>query len=151
MSMVPRWFERFPSPFGKKKGEGFSLSNFFEDVENQLNALTARSGGLSISSDDKNIYVEADVPGLTAKDVDVSIDNEGVLWIKGEKKEEITDKEKKYYKRSQQSFSYCIPLWDEIDEKIEPQATCQDGVMRITFSKKKEKQGESKKIRVQGK
>lgn len=148
MSLIPRWYNRLPSPF-KRKGGSFNIGKFFEDFEEDVNALATHPTGLSVSSDDKNIYVEADVPGLTAKDIEVSIDNEGLLWIKGEKKEE--DRSKKYYRKATHSFSYCIPLWDEVDEKIEPQATCKDGVMLITFVKKKEKQVEAKKIEVKEK
>ena len=141
MSLVPRWFTRFPKPIHRTE----DFLNLFEDFEN---AMTTLPSGISVSSDEKNIYIEAHVPGLTSKDIEVSIDNDNVLWIKGDKKEENENKKKKFYRRSQTSFSYCIQLWDEIDKNVEPEACCKDGVMCITFSKKKEKQIESKKIKV---
>lgn len=146
MSLVPRWFNRLPRP-GRRQG-GDLFGHLFEDVEQELGGLPA---GLSISSDDKNIFVEAAVPGLTAQDVEVSVDNNNTLWIKGEKKEEARDKAKKFYHRSQTSFSYCIPLWEEIDMAVEPKAVCKDGIMKIVFAKKKEKQAEAKKIQVKDK
>lgn len=148
MSLIPGWNHRQL----KKKGRDFlsPFSNLFDEFEENLKSLVSHPSGLTVSSDDKFIYVEADVPGLTAKDVDVSIDNEGVLWIKGERIEE--DKSKKYYRKAQHSFSYCVPLWNEIDESSEPQAICKDGVMRITFSRKKDNQPpEAKKIHVKEK
>ncbi len=146
MSLVPRWKSLFPTP--RRASELFSLGKFFEDLEQDFESFGSTNTGLSVSSDEKNIYIEAHVPGLTAKDVDVSIDSNNVLWIKGAKKEEEKDKKRKFYRHSQKSFSYCVPLWDEIDLSAEPEAVCKDGVMTITLVKKKEQQIESKKIKV---
>lgn len=140
MSLVPKWFHRFPKP---------NLSKFFEDIEDELSPLISRSTGLSVSSDDHNIYIEAHVPGLCANDIEVSIDEDGVLWIKGEKKVEENDKKKKFYRRSQSQFSYCVPIVEEVDFEQEPKATCKDGIMRVTFARRKERQSEVKKIRVE--
>lgn len=142
MSLLPSWNN--PS---KKKGS-FNLGAFFEDVEEGFKSLASHPSGLSVSSDEKHVYVTADVPGLTAKDVEVALDNEGVLWIKGSRLEEKNDKNRKYYRKALQTFSYCVPLWGEVDETVEPEATCKNGVMSITFLKKKEKQQEAKKIKV---
>lgn len=144
MSLVPRWFNHFPKP-SRRAGDLFSLGTFFEDLEGELSALPS---GLTVSSDNQHIYIEANVPGLTSDEVEVTIDGDNVLWIKGSKKEEAGDKQKKFYRRSQSSFSYCIPLWAEVDDTVEPEAFCKEGIMRVTFSKKREKQPESKKIKV---
>src|SRR5687768_1567047 len=42
---------------------------------------------LSVWMDENNIYVEFDAPGLTEKDVDVSV-HDGILTITGERKRE---------------------------------------------------------------
>jgi HSP20 family protein len=146
MSLIPRWKSAFPRP--RKASDLFNLGKFFEDVEHEFESFATYPSGLSVSSDEKCVYVEAAVPGLTAKDIDVSVDNNNVLWIKGDKKEEESDKKKKYYRHSQTTFTYCIPLWEEIDSTVEPEATCKDGLMRVVFNKKKEEQVESKKIKV---
>lgn len=148
MSLIPQWQNKFPTFGGRRASELFNLGHLFENLEKELEGFTTGQSGLSISSDDKSIYVEAHVPGLTAKDVDVSIDSNNCLWIKGEKKAEEKDKQKKYYKQSQISFSYCVPLWEEIDASKEPEAVCKDGVMKVIFAKTKEKQIESKRIKV---
>ncbi len=149
MSLVPRWHQRFPNLFNRKGSEEFSnLGQFLQQIEEEFGSLaTPHTTGLGISSDEKNVYIEAQVPGLNASDVDVSMDSEGVLWVKGEKVEE-EKKERQYYKKAQTSFSYCIPLGEEVDISQEPQATFKNGVMRITFPKKKEKQVEAKKIKI---
>lgn len=144
MSLVPRWFSRFPKP-NRSASDLFNLGKFFDDLEG---GITTVPSGLSISSDDNHIFVEAHVPGLSAKDIEVTIDDDNVLWIKGDKKEEEEDKKKKFYRRSQSSFSYCIPLWEEVDDSVDPEAVCKEGVMHVSFKKKKGKQAEAKKIQV---
>jgi HSP20 family molecular chaperone IbpA len=147
MSLIPRWKATLPSP-NRRASDFFNLGKFFEDLEQDFEAFSSYHSGLSVSSDDKSVYIEAHVPGLTAKEVEVSIDNNNVLWIKGEKKTEEKDKKRKFYRQSQTTFSYCVPLWEEIDTSVEPEAICNEGVMKITFNKKKEKQIEAKKIKV---
>lgn len=146
MSLVPRWKSLFPSP--NRASELFSLGKFFEDLEHDFESLGSNQSGLSVSSDEKNVFIEAHVPGLTAKDVEVSLESNNILWIKGTKKEEEKDKKRKFYRHCQTAFSYCIPLWEDIDLSVEPEALCKDGVMKITLTKKKEQQIEAKKIKV---
>lgn len=147
MSLLPRWFTTLPTKLGK--GVASNISNFFEDFDEGLGALSSNPSGLSVYTDDNAIYVEAAVPGLKANEVDVSIDDDNVLWIKGQKKEEHEDKEKKYYRKALRSFSYCIPLTQEIEESIPTKAVCQDGIMKIAFKKKKTTEKKSRKIDVQ--
>lgn len=117
----------------------------WEDFFGDLRDLGADHSGLSISEDKKNIYVEAALPGLKNEDVDVTLDK-GVLWIKGEKKEEQQDKDKKYYRKATSSFSYRLALPNNIDETKEPKANLQNGVMTITFAKAP--QSQAKKINI---
>lgn len=87
--------------------------------------------GLSISEDDKNVYVEAAVPGVDPKVIEVTF-SKGVLTIKAEKKEE--KKGKTYHRKATQSFFYRITPGD-VDPKAEPVATCKNGTMTVTFAK----------------
>ena len=138
MSLVPRWFRQTKSP-----EKYFGIDKFFENFDE---IFAGKNTGLSVYDDDKHVFIEAHVPGLSAKEVEVSIDDDGVLWIKGEKREE--DKSKRYYRKSQSSFSYAVPLWDEIDGTVEPEAKVRDGVMCITFARKQAKEGTAKRIQV---
>lgn len=140
MSLLPRWFNRLPKP-GSWKGD---LSKFFQDLDER----TGLNTGLSVYSTGDSVIIEANVPGLTAKEVDVSIDDDGLLWIKGERQLEEKSKDKNFYRKAQRSYTYCIPLGEEVDLTQEPIALCKDGVMKITFSKRKDKIKESKKIPV---
>src|SRR5260221_349604 len=66
---------------------------------------TGMTNNLSISEDDKHVFVEAAIPGVDPKDVEITFDK-GMLWIKAESKHEEKDKNKKYYRRATSSFSY---------------------------------------------
>lgn len=95
--------------------------------------VVAQGGsGLSVSEDDKSVFVEAHMPGLEAKDIEVSYDK-GVLWVRGQVKEE--EKGKKYYRRATRAFSYRVAVPGELDSKKEPQANYKNGVMKVSFAK----------------
>lgn len=120
--LVPRSFWAFPS-----------IKPWFDD-EDWISSIPSSSSGLSVSEDDKKVYVEAHMPGLKAEDIDITF-QKGELWIQGEKKEEEKDKDKKYYRMATSSYSYRVLVPGEIDEKDEPEASYKDGVMTITLNK----------------
>lgn len=91
--------------------------------------------GLSVSEDEKNIFVEAALPGLTADDIHLHVEK-GTLWVKGEKQEEEKDKKRKYYRKARNTFSYCLTLPESVDPNAEPDATFKNGVMKVVFPKK---------------
>lgn len=101
--------------------------------------------GLSISEDKDHVYVEADMPGLKAEDIELTFEK-GTLWIRGERKEEEKNKEKKFYRKASRSFSYRVFVPGAIDEKKEPEAVYKDGILKISFNKIA--QGQGKKIQV---
>jgi HSP20 family protein len=117
---------RFPTSF---------FPSLWEEMGDRMNQLIGREGdtGISVSEDDKNVYVEAHLPGLKSSDIDISV-HQNTLWIKGEKQEEEEDKEKKYYSRAKRTFYYQVELPSQVEESSE-QAQYQDGVLKITFKK----------------
>ncbi|WP_068471193.1 Hsp20/alpha crystallin family protein [Candidatus Protochlamydia phocaeensis] len=133
-NLVPRSFFRFPSSF----------PSLWEEMEDKMNQWIGwgNETGVSVSEDDQNIYVEAQLPGLKSEDIDISF-HQNTLWIKGEKKEEEEDKDKKFYRRARNSFFYQVELPAQIEENTE-QANYQDGILKITF--KKTQQSQMRKI-----
>jgi HSP20 family protein len=119
----------------------------FRDFMNSFEFLPVKKneGGLSVYEDSNHVFVEAALPGIPVQDIQVSYEG-GVLWIKGEKKEE--KKEVKYHVKSSQSFSYRIPIPSQVDEKAEPDAVSKNGILKITFTKSKGSKG--KKISIKG-
>ncbi len=104
------------------------------DDEDEWFTTPSTSSGLSISEDEKNVYVEAAVPGIDPKEVEITF-QDGYLWIRGETKEEEKDKARKYYRESNKSFSYRLAVPGDINEKVEPTATSKHGVMIVKFEK----------------
>lgn len=137
-TLVPRSFFRVPS----------FIPSLWEEMEDRLGQWMGGEGntGVSVSEDDKNVYVEAHLPGLKSNEVDVSL-NQNTLWIKGEKKEEEESKEKKYYRRARSTFFYQVELPSAIEESSE-NAEFQDGILKITF--KKTQQSQVRKISING-
>jgi HSP20 family protein len=101
--------------------------------------------GLNVYEEKDNFIVEAAVPGLQNEEIDINI-HKGVLWIKGEKKETEEDKEKKYYRKSYNSFSYSVALPEQIDDREEPEASYDNGVLKVVF--KKAKNASARKIAI---
>jgi HSP20 family protein len=93
---------------------------------------------LDVRESGNAITIDAELPGVEEKDVSVTLAN-GVLTIKGEKKQEKEEKSENYYmaERSFGSFERSIRLPDTIDEnKVE--AKFDKGVLKITAAKKPE-------------
>jgi len=84
------------------------------------------------------IVVKAEVPGIDAKDINISVTGD-VLTIKGEKKSEREEKDENYHmvERSYGSFSRSLALPAAADlDKIE--AKYDKGVLTVTCPKKEE-------------
>jgi HSP20 family protein len=132
-------------PFRREMEDVFE--RFFEPMEgNGPRALQTWAPRVDIEESDKEIVVRADVPGVDAKDVEVSL-VEGSLILRGEKKEEKKEEGKDYHRveRFMGQFFRAIPLPAGADaSKIA--ATSSKGVVTITIPKKPEVQ--PKKIAV---
>jgi HSP20 family protein len=82
--------------------------------------------------------VKADLPGVDPKAVEVAVEN-GVLTIRGEKKEEKEEKKKDYHRieRFTGAFYRAVPLPSNVDaDKVS--ATSDKGVVFVTIPKKRE-------------
>lgn len=92
--------------------------------------------------------LDAELPGVPAEDVEVSVAN-GVLTVKGEHKAEKEEKDKNYLRveRSYGQFERSINLPEDADDsKIS--AKSKDGVLTITIPKKPGAKPETRKIEV---
>ena len=101
---------------------------------------------LDISEGRKHITVKAEIPGIDAKDFDISIDGR-LLNIRGEKKKEQEEKEETYYRveRSYGYFNRTIELPAEVDPN-EVNASYKRGILKIKLRKAKE--SEVKRIKI---
>lgn len=112
---------RFPNFLDEREEEGWP-EHFSEP------------SGLSVYEDEHHVTIEAAVPGLKPDEIEMTFDK-GILRIKGERKEPADSSTKKYYRKALSFFSYRIAVPGNIDEDQTPEASCQDGVLRVVFSK----------------
>jgi HSP20 family protein len=122
----------------------FDLSPFREE--------SSLAGGfipqMDVSETDKEINISAELPGMNADDIDISMTGNS-LTIKGEKKSEKEEKGERYYRseRSYGSFRRSVPLPEEVqEEKIE--ATYKNGVLKVTLPKSPLAQKGTKQIEI---
>jgi len=103
---------------------------------------------VNVSEDEKQITVKAELPGLEAKDVEVSVADDR-LTIEGEKKfEKKSDKEDVHLMESAYgAFKRVIALPDSVDfSKVE--ATFKNGILTVQLPKKADASKPSKKVDV---
>jgi HSP20 family protein len=95
------------------------------------------------------ITIEAELPGVDEKDVTVTMAN-GILTIKGEKKQEKEERNENYYlsERSYGAFERSPRLPDTIDDaKVE--AKFDKGLLKVTAAKKPDAVKAERKIEIQ--
>ena len=101
---------------------------------------------LDIAEGRKDITIKAEIPGIEAKDFDISIDGR-LLNIRGEKKREQTEEGETYY-RVESSYGYfnrTIELPAEVDPN-KVNASYKKGILKIKL--RKTKSSETKRIKV---
>ncbi len=133
-------------PFNIVPRSLWQMPSLWEDDEDVAN--WAPTSGVTISEDEKNVFVSAHLPGVSEEDVDMTFDK-GMLWIKADTKEEEEDKKKKYYRKATSNFSYRVAVPGDIDLSSEPQAEYKNGIITVTFVKSVHAQ--PKKITVKSK
>ena len=107
-----------------------------------------RVPSVDISETEDTLLIKAELPGLEAKDVNVSISGD-ILLIKGEKKreEEEKDEHHHYVERYSGSFqrSFRLPVNVQAD-KVE--AAFDKGVLKVTLPKAEEAKKKEIEIKV---
>jgi HSP20 family protein len=126
------------SPFGEI-GRRWPADIFDLDLIDRLlpaRWLAARwSPRCDLIEKDNEFVVEAELPGVEAKDVELAV-SEGMLTIRGEKQTENREEKegRAYMERYFGSFERCLTLPAAVDEtKIEAQL--KDGVLEIHLPK----------------
>ncbi|MBM3505240.1 MAG: Hsp20/alpha crystallin family protein [Alphaproteobacteria bacterium] len=106
------------------------------------------SPALDVTESDNAVHIAVDLPGMSEKEVEVSV-SDGILTISGERKTEKDEKKKHYHliERSYGKFVRSLTLPNDVDaEKVE--AVFKNGVLDITVPKRPEAKKASKKIEV---
>lgn len=110
-------------------------------------ALTV-SPAMDITENDKEFKISAELPGMEAKDVQVTA-AEGYLTIRGEKKAEKKEEKEGYFRqeRSYGSFQRIVAL-PETANFDKAEANFKNGVLTLSIPKKAGAQSKERKIEI---
>lgn len=131
---VDRLFQDFWRGRGSMLPESWSLADVTPRIDE--------------TEDEKAYHVKVELPGMNKDDVEITL-SEGVLTIRGEKKQEEEEKGKDFYRqeRSFGAFRRSVPVPGAVEEgKI--QASFKNGVLSVELPKSKEAQKKVKHISV---
>ena len=116
---------------------GFGLSTF--GTERNLGWPS-----VDVREDDKRYCIEAELPGMDEKDVEVTLVN-NVLTLRGEKRAEQEDSKRQHSERYFGQFERRITL----DAEVEPDkvtAKFKNGVLKVEIEKSENEQQRSRRI-----
>ena len=147
---------RYSDPFGMLRSELDRLFDSFMGGLPTFHSMFASSGtqgfalmpSLDVKETDKEIVIEAELPGLDEKDVSLTMQN-GVLTVQGEKNLEHEEEKENYHvmERRYGSFRRSLRIPDTVDEaKIE--ARFDKGVLKVTLPKRAEAVSEQRRIEI---
>jgi len=130
-----RWEEPIRSFFEEVED---LFERFFGDfeIEPAAERWSLLSPKVDLVEDDNEYRLTAELPGIDEKDLEVTLDDDNVLTIKGEKKEEKEDKGKNYFYKERRfgSFVRRLQLPDDVNvDKIE--AKFRNGVLTLHIPK----------------
>lgn len=126
------------------------IENFFESP---LGLRTVESSesfwpSVDVYETEKEITIQAELPGIDEKDIDISL-NRNLLTISGKKESEEVEEGKSYYRRERSygQFRRSMELPEGIDEdKIE--ARYDKGILKVVVPKTEESMTISKRIKI---
>jgi HSP20 family protein len=127
------------------------LGHTVSDIEPYFRRATGQglAPAVDISETDKQFELTAELPGLQPEHVEVKLSN-GVLTIKGEKKEEREEKKEGYYlsERRFGSFQRSFSVPDGVDaDKVS--ADFKNGVLTVIMPKSPEVREKERKIAIE--
>jgi HSP20 family protein len=111
------------------------FDRFWEGDFSQLPAMGDWAPALDVSETKDAVMVKAEVPGMEAKDIELSLDGD-ILTLKSEKKQEKEEKEEQYYRveRSYGAFARTFRLPASVDgSKVS--ASFKNGLLTVTLPK----------------
>ena len=149
------------SPFRGRRGFYDPVSEMNRMIDDMFGDVARRRGGrqgseatdwapaIDMVTEDGNLVIRAELPGVKQEDVDITLHN-NVLTISGERKAEQEEERGGYYVRERRygSFSRSLTIPEGVDEsKIH--ARYENGVLQVTVEGAAEVQ-EPRRIQIEG-
>jgi HSP20 family protein len=161
--LIP-WGRTRPSvPSTMQRGEELSpfltlhreMNRLFDDVFNRFDSgmpsLFRQMPSwptIEVIPSENEIRISAELPGMEEKDIELLVD-EDVLTVRGEKKAETEDKERRFSERFYGRFERVVPLPFAVEED-KAEASFQNGVLTVTLPKSAKAQDRAKRIAIGG-
>jgi HSP20 family protein len=140
MDLMP-WKKKEGGELSQLRSELDRLFNRFFDMEIPFGRESLQPGQwtprVDVMESPKEIRVKAEIPGMDAKDIEVTVEGR-TLMIKGEKREEKVDKDENTHRveRRYGYFNRAIQLPAEVSPKA-VEASYKKGVLQIFMTKVK--------------
>jgi len=127
-----------------------SLDRLFDEALLSPVELWREAPRVDMYREDGNLVVKAEVPGISAEELEVTV-KDNILTISGETQAEEEVEEENYIRRERHygSFRRSLALPSEA-EGDKAEASFEDGVLKLTIPVAEEPQEESVKISVKG-
>ena len=127
------------------------MNRLFDEVFNNLGAPSLASRmpawpSVEVVQSDTDVRISAELPGLNEKDVEVLVTDDA-LTIRGEKRSETEDKDRRFTERYYGRFERVIPLPFAVEED-KAEASFNDGVLTVTLPKSAKAEDKAKRIAV---
>jgi len=130
------------------------MNRLFDDVFSGIGGVPTLAGrglgwpSVEMVEADGGLRVSAELPGLDEKDVELLIDDD-VLTLRGEKRADVTDKERGYSERSYGRFERVLALPFAVEEdKVE--ASFKNGVLSVTLPRSEKAPQHGRRIAING-
>lgn len=128
----------------------WDMDKFFEDeLPKEMSKRGFFSPPIDVYETDKNFVVEIPLAGVNPDDVDLNIDEDNVLTIKGETKKEEEVKDRDYFRKEvySGSFSRSFQL-PENAEGDSAEAEFEDGMLKVAVPKVEPKPKQKKALKI---
>ncbi|MEJ2671618.1 MAG: Hsp20/alpha crystallin family protein [Deltaproteobacteria bacterium] len=93
---------------------------------------------VNLSEDKDNLYIRAELPGVTAEDLEITLQDNNLI-LRGERKIPAEENQVNYHRRERESGFFrrivALPAQGRVDKVA---ATCKDGILTITMTKPEE-------------
>jgi HSP20 family protein len=125
----------FRNPWADFERMRRELDSFFQGPGSESGGRATVFPALNVSEDSANLYVRAEIPGVPASEVEISIEGD-TLTIRGERKTCKADEKHSYHRRELECgrFSRAVTLPNKVQvDRIE--ATTANGIVTITLPK----------------
>lgn len=117
-----------------------SVNRLFDDLLRDpfsgtgfAHSLAASWPSLEVNETDNELRVTAEVPGMSEKEIELFVED-GMLTVRGERKNETEDKDRGYSERYYGRFERRIALPSNVDQEG-AKADFRDGVLTVTLPK----------------